>query len=512
MLAVGAANWSTPTVIETFSSQGPTPDGRFKPDITAGDAGYSTPRAGAFRGTSQASPHVAGMAALVLNRFPDYAPTQVADYLKRHAQERGNTIPNNTWGYGFAVMPSLAPDKPMNFQVRSGDGQATMSWDDPDDTTITLYQYQQNDGAWTDIEGSGATSTSHVVSSIANGTSYSLAVRGVNTKGDGISSVTQNVTPQATPPAIPALKIIPGNTELMLTWADPFYTTITGYQYQQNSGGWNDITGSGAATMSHMVTGLINTTSYAFAVRAKNDNGDGDASSRVSATPTALPPQPVGLTATAGKNEITLEWEAPTYVSITGYQFQQQVGAAAFGDWENLTGSGASTTSHTATSLTNNTAHTFRIRATSSAGSGHESAPASATPSRCANGVALPDPVSNPGLLADCNALLSMESALAGAASINWSEDIRIDDWNGLTLGGRVTRVQGLTLQGLALDGTIPAALGNLSQLTSTTTTSWGAFPPSWATCRTWSICTSTITNSRAPFPVSWATSPTSPT
>ena len=290
-------------------------------------------------------------------------------------------------------------------------------------------------------------------------------MRGVNTKGDGISSVTQNVTPQATPPAIPALKIIPGNTELMLTWADPFYTTITGYQYQQNSGGWNDITGSGAATMSHMVTGLTNTTSYAFAVRAKNDNGDGDASSRVSATPTALPPQPVGLTATAGKNKITLEWEAPTYVSITGYQFQQQVGAAAFGDWENLTGSGASTTSHTVTSLTNNTAHTFRIRATSSAGSGHESAPASATPSRCANGVALPDPVSNPGLLADCNALLSMESALTGAASINWSEDIRIDDWNGLTLGGGANRVQGLNLESLALDGTIPAALGNLSQL-----------------------------------------------
>ena len=107
MLAVGAADWATPDTIEPFSSRGPTTDGRVKPDIVGADWGDSA-TLGPWPGTSQASPHVAGLAALVLQRFPDFTPEQVADYLKAHALPRG-AVPNNTWGYGFAQLPSLPP-------------------------------------------------------------------------------------------------------------------------------------------------------------------------------------------------------------------------------------------------------------------------------------------------------------------------------------------------------------------------------------------------------------------
>ena len=49
---------------------------------------------------------MAGMAALVRQRFPDYTPQQVADYLKDNAAQRESPDPNNTWGHGFAQMPS----------------------------------------------------------------------------------------------------------------------------------------------------------------------------------------------------------------------------------------------------------------------------------------------------------------------------------------------------------------------------------------------------------------------
>ena len=52
---------------------------------------------------------MAGMAALVRQRFPDYTPAQVAAYLKYHAQQRVTPDPNNTWGHGFAQLPS--PDR-----------------------------------------------------------------------------------------------------------------------------------------------------------------------------------------------------------------------------------------------------------------------------------------------------------------------------------------------------------------------------------------------------------------
>ena len=102
MLTVGAANWATPSTIESFSSRGPTTDGRIKPDIVGADRGDSVSYGvNGFAGTSQASPHVAGLAALVLQRYPGYTPEQVATYLKNKALGM-DTVPKNTWGYGLA--------------------------------------------------------------------------------------------------------------------------------------------------------------------------------------------------------------------------------------------------------------------------------------------------------------------------------------------------------------------------------------------------------------------------
>ena len=118
MLAVGAAPWYDVNTIEDFSSRGPTPDDRFKPDIVGADCGETVTDEERvrdsrdscwFSGTSQAAPHVAGMAALVRQRFPDYTPDQVADYLKDNAEQRESSRPNNTWGHGFAMLPAIDP-------------------------------------------------------------------------------------------------------------------------------------------------------------------------------------------------------------------------------------------------------------------------------------------------------------------------------------------------------------------------------------------------------------------
>ena len=110
MIAVGAAPWNDTFSIESFSSQGPTMGGGIKPDIVGADGGQSATY-GHWGGTSQASPHVAGLAALVKQRFPHYSPTQIASYLKNHAERRG-AVPNNIWGYGFARLPNLNSGPP----------------------------------------------------------------------------------------------------------------------------------------------------------------------------------------------------------------------------------------------------------------------------------------------------------------------------------------------------------------------------------------------------------------
>jgi subtilisin family serine protease len=72
-MAVGAINYNNWTTGDQalYSSQGPTNDGRPKPDIMGPDDVSSDVYASGFAGTSASSAHVAGAAALILDRYPD---------------------------------------------------------------------------------------------------------------------------------------------------------------------------------------------------------------------------------------------------------------------------------------------------------------------------------------------------------------------------------------------------------------------------------------------------------
>ena len=91
----------------------------------------------------------------------------------------------------------------------------------------------------------------------------------------------------------------------------------------------------------------------------------------------------------------------------------------------------------------------------------------SAQSSSCATGTAVTDPDNNPGLVDDCDVLLAARDTLAGDTTLNWSADLAIGAWDGVTVGGTPLRVRGLNLQEIQLTGTIPSELGNLSNLTS---------------------------------------------
>ena len=74
VIGVGAVNLTDSA--ESFSSEGPTTDGRAKPEIAAPD-GVKTSLTSAFWGTSAASPHATGAAALVLANNPTMTPAQL---------------------------------------------------------------------------------------------------------------------------------------------------------------------------------------------------------------------------------------------------------------------------------------------------------------------------------------------------------------------------------------------------------------------------------------------------
>ncbi len=68
-------------------------------------------------------------------------------------------------------------------------------------------------------------------------------------------------------------------------------------------------------------------------------------------------------------------------------------------------------------------------------------------------------------LQADCALLLVAKDVLAGDAQLNWSEDVPIEFWQGVTIGGSPQRVTALELRDMNLSGRIPPELGELSHL-----------------------------------------------
>ncbi len=97
-IAVGATHWSN-DVLEPFSSQGPTADGRTKPDISAPD-GVVTVSLSPFYGSSAATPHVAGAIALMKSRFGIYSFDEIVTILLARAIDRGAPGKDNQYGHG----------------------------------------------------------------------------------------------------------------------------------------------------------------------------------------------------------------------------------------------------------------------------------------------------------------------------------------------------------------------------------------------------------------------------
>jgi len=120
---------NTENDIAPFSSIGPTADGRLKPEISAPGAVIASAlsqdadttgtypfvlhgrRHCIMQGTSMASPHVAGICALLLQANPNSNAIQIRDFLTSTANVDSYTgsVPNYIWGYGKAdVLEAMA--------------------------------------------------------------------------------------------------------------------------------------------------------------------------------------------------------------------------------------------------------------------------------------------------------------------------------------------------------------------------------------------------------------------
>ena len=215
-----------------------------------------------------------------------------------------------TWADAASGNFSVAkagPPRPTGFAAQVGDATLALSWNNPSDSAITKYQYrylgfkQASDGSiifglldWMDLPGSDASSTLHVFTGLSNDSNINMywglrirAAYGDDLPGAPSFALDSSYTPDARHGI--GLTATAGNGQIDLSWNNPGYASITGYQYAQREGdggwtAWTDISGSDASTTTHAITGLTNGTAYTIAVRAVRTGVPGPLS-HVTATP-----------------------------------------------------------------------------------------------------------------------------------------------------------------------------------------------------------------------------------
>ena len=292
------------------------------------------------------------------------------------------TMPGTGWANGTETAQLTASDAADNDRFGSSvaiDGDTVVVGAQNNDTA---YVFDIDD--WADIAGSNAATTSHIVTGLTNDIDHTFRVRALDSAEASDPSDSVAGTPKAASYApVKPLNFSAAQTgdgEVEMTWdAHRYPLTVSGYEYNQDGGDWDAITGSASSTHSHTVTGLTKGTTYTFAVRAVNGAGSTKSDSR-SVTIVAKPAAPDSFTAVAGDEQVWLGWRSPADFTISGYEYRQKEGTDDFGVWLKILGSRSGTTFHIVTGLTNDTSYTFRVRAVNAAGKSDATDPITATP------------------------------------------------------------------------------------------------------------------------------------
>ncbi|MFH1679369.1 MAG: S8 family serine peptidase [Candidatus Eisenbacteria bacterium] len=329
--AIGRTSWAAGPQ-EYFSSQGPTNDGRVKPDLCGPD-NCDSHTYGAWWGTSLASPHVAGAAALLLSAYPSWNADSARASLLAGATDLGAAGPDSVYGHGKLHLSAPPPSPLVSFTAAAGNGEVVLSWTNPSDINFqsTTVRYSTTGfptspaggfpiGVFAGAPGSDSAFTH---AGLANGTTYWYAAFAY----DGVSysaAAEANATPSPPDaPSAPVLQALKGDEEVIVEWTAPSDPDLEGIRIEYGTAPLPGTVAAGlfipgggfyasapSATGRDTLTGATNGTTYYFNAFAYDSTGHYSAAAQASATPedTIPPDPPVSFAAEGGHDLVQLRW------------------------------------------------------------------------------------------------------------------------------------------------------------------------------------------------------------
>jgi fibronectin type 3 domain-containing protein len=271
--------------------------------------------------------------------------------------------------------PAAAPD---SLVATAGDASVSLTWTASSGaTSYNVKRSTTTGGPFTQV--AAPTLASYTDSSLTNGTTYYYVVSAVSSAGESANSAQASATPAAAPPPVPInLTATPGNATVSLAWTASSGATTYNVKRATTSGGpYTQI--ATPTSPSYTDSALTNGTTYYYVVAAVNAAGESSANStQVSAkpvAPSAPPPVPANLVATAGDSSASLAWTASS--GATSYHVKRATTSG--GPYTQI--AAPTSPAYSDLSLTNGTTYYYVVSAVNAAGESANSTQASAAPS-----------------------------------------------------------------------------------------------------------------------------------
>lgn len=177
------------------------------------------------------------------------------------------------------------PPAPANLAATGGNAQVSLSWNAASGAdTYSVHRSTVPGGPYGTI-ASNLTNTSHLDTTVSNGTTYYYVVSGFNEAGEGPDSSQASATPQVPqlPPAPTGVSAMsPGKKKITVTWNA--VAGATSYTVKRSTTSGGPYTNAGTTTSTSFTnTGLTSGVTYYYVVSATNTQGQGPNSAQVSA-------------------------------------------------------------------------------------------------------------------------------------------------------------------------------------------------------------------------------------
>ena len=193
-----------------------------------------------------------------------------------------------------AAEPSEPPDQPTGLDATATHDSVTLTWDDPQDESITGYVILRrvrvnNQGGDFSVlvANTGSAATTYTDNEVAASTTYTYRIKAINEHG--VSERSRWVHIDTPAPPVPdkptGLEATMSNGQVVLTWDDPDDDTITGYVILRRLPGVDPegqfdelVADTGSAATTYTDDTVAASTRYTYRIKAINEYGTSERS------------------------------------------------------------------------------------------------------------------------------------------------------------------------------------------------------------------------------------------